>query len=559
MPRDESERQVDRRTLLKAVGGAAVTVSVAGCGGTQSTPTEGDGGDDGGMDGDTDTSDNTGDDTDDTPTDDGGDGGDGTFEVGVTMGQMDSGLDPHDHAETNTDIIVSQAYEGLLGRDKEGGIVASLATEWERVEAGTARFTLRDGVTFHNGDELTSEDVRYSIRRIELEDVGGALPQAGDLVGAGSLDSVEAGDGEVTVNFASLNPIVFQLFATNGQVMQQSWVEENGSDFTNRNVNGTGPFQMSNYESGTEVVFEPYEDYWQETAGVDELTINASSESSTRVNRLLAEESDIVTNVPPQEVSRVEGSDVASVNPVPSTRIIFLQMRYDLEPFSSVQFRQAMNYAVDVESIIENVLNGFGSITGQPTLEQFTGYNPDVDPYPYNPDEAERLVDESGHAGAEITLQTPIGRYLRDVEIAQAAANQIDSLSNVSCELQQREFNSLVQDVTAPNLEDRPPFTLLGWGNGEFDASQTIIPLLTSGGPLTILENDEIDSLMADAQNAADPADREQILQEANQRLHELAPWVFLHQQFSVYGVSDDIEWQPRSDEIIDPYTATQN
>ncbi|TKX51971.1 peptide ABC transporter substrate-binding protein, partial [Halorubrum sp. SP3] len=109
----------------------------------------------------------------------------------------------------------------------------------------------------------------------------------------------------------------------------------------------------------------------------------------------LAEETDIVTNVPPNEVSRVNSSDVATINSVPSARIIFLQMRYDVEPFSSQQFRQAMNYAVDVESIIENVLNGFGNITGQPTLEGHVGYNPDIDPYPYDPDEAERLVEES--------------------------------------------------------------------------------------------------------------------------------------------------------------------
>ncbi|MEF8907346.1 MAG: ABC transporter substrate-binding protein, partial [Haloarculaceae archaeon] len=455
MPRDESESKVDRRTLLKAVGGAAATVSIAGCGGAQSTPTEGDdGGDDTGGD-DTGGDDTGGDDTggEETETDE---GGDETFSVGVTMGQMDSGLDPHDHAETNTDIIVSHAYEGLMDRDKEGGIIAALATEWERVEAGTARFTLRDGVTFQNGDELTSEDVRYSIRRIELEEVGGALPQDGDLVGAGNLAGVEAGDGEVTVNFEGLNPIVFQLFATNGQIMQQSWVEENGGDFINRNINGTGAFQLSSYQSGNEVVLEPYEDYWGEGAAADEVTLNASSESSTRVNRLLAEETDIVTNVPPQEVSRVQDSDVASVNPVPSTRIIFLQMRYDIEPFSSQQFRQAMNYAVDVGSIIDNILQGFGDITGQPTLSQFTGHNPDIEPYGHDPAEAERLVDESGHAGVDITLQTPIGRYLKDVEIAQAAANQIDSLSNVNCQLQQREFNSLVQDVTAPNIEDRP-------------------------------------------------------------------------------------------------------
>jgi len=289
------------------------------------------------------------------------------------------------------------------------------------------------------------------------------------------------------------------------------------------------------------------------------VTLNSSTESSTRVNRLLAEESDIVTNVPPQEVSRVENSDVASISAVPSTRIIFLQMRYDVEPFSSQSFRQAMNYAVDVESIIENILSGFGSITGQPTLDAFVGHNPDIEPYPHDPAEAERLVEESGHAGAEITLQTPIGRYLADVEIAQAAASQIDSLSNVTCEVQQRDFASLVQDLTTGNIEDKPHFNLLGWGNGEFDASQTITPLLTTGAALTVLENDTVDQYMEDAANEADPEAREEILQEANAFLNDLAPWVFMHQQFSVYGVSNRIDWEPRADEMIDPYRASPN
>ena len=554
----EDTTDVDRtRRRFLTFAGASGAAALAGCVGG------GDDGDDGDSDtGDSDTGDSETSETGDSET---GDDDTGDSEepqdvtVGVTMGQMDSGLDPHDHAETNTDIIVSQSYEGLMGRDPEGAVVAALATEWERVEAGTARFTLRDGVTFHNGDEVTPEDVRFSIRRIELEEVGKAFPQQGDLVGAGSLDSVEAGDGEVTVNFAGLNPIVFALFATNGQVMQQSWVEENGEGFINRNMNGTGPFQLANYEQGNEVLVERYDDYWDEPAPVDQVSLTASSEASTRVNQLLAEESDIVTNVPPQEVSRVENSDVASMSPVPSTRVIFLQMRYDVEPFSSQQFRQAMNHAVNNQGIIENVLNGFGAVSAQPTLSQFTGHNPDIEPYEHDPERAEQLVEESGFAGVEITLETPIGRYLRDVDVAQAAANQIDSLSNVTCNLEQREFNSLVQDVTASNIEDRPKFNLLGWGNGEFDASQTIIPLLTSDGPLTVLKNDEIDGLIEDAQSEPDIEQRNQILQETNQRLHELAPWVFMHQQFSLYGVSNRINWEPRPDELIDPYRASTN
>ena len=548
MSQDDTSQSVDRRRFLKAAGGAAAAVGVAGCsggGGAETTTAEEPAAE---TEGETETEETEPEETETESQS-------GSFDVGVTMGQMDSGLDPQDHAETNTDIIVSQAYEGLMGRDKDGSIVAALATEWERVEPGTVRFTLREDVTFHNGDPLTAEDVAYSVRRIFFDDVGIASPQKNDL---GVIESVEPGNGEVTVNFDGLNPIAFQLFATNGQIMQRSWVEDNGRDFINRNMNGTGPFQFASYDSGNEVVVERYEEYWDDPAAVDSVTLNSSTESSTRVNRLLAEESDIVTNVPPQEISRVQNSDVATITPVPSTRIIFLQMRYDLEPFSSQQFRQAMNHAVDVGSIVENVLNGFGEVTAQPTLSIFTGHNPDLEPYPQDKARAEQLVEESGHAGAEITLQTPIGRYLKDVEVAQAAANQIDSLSNVSCELQQREFSSLVQDITTGKLEDKPAFNLLGWGNGEFDAAQTIIPLLTTQGSLTILENEEVDGLIQEAQNEPDREARAEILRECNELLHDLAPWVFMHQQFSVYGVSSDIDWEPRADELIDPYTASQ-
>ena len=550
MTRESGSRDVDRRTFLKLAGGAGATVAVAGC--------TGDGGDGGG------TTTTTGGDGGTTTTagdGDGGDGGDGdgdggteSFELVVTQGQMDSGLDPQDHSETPTDNIVRQAYEGLLDRDAEGAVIEGLATEWNRVEAGTVTFTLREGVTFHNGDALTAEDVVFSIRRIVDDDVGIASTQKNDL---GAVTEVTASDGEVTVNFDGLNPIAFQLFATNGDIMQKSWVEENSRDYINRNTNGTGPFTATSYDSGNEVVFERFDDYWKGPAAATKVTFNAASESSTRVNRLLQGETDITVNVPPQDINRVQNSDAATVTPVPSTRVLFCFMRYDVEPFTSQEFRQAMNYAIDLDSIIQNVLNGFGAPTGQPTLEPFVGYNPDVDPYPYDPDQAESLVEESGFSGASITLQTPIGRYLKDVEIAQAVSNQIDQLSNVSCELQQREFSALVQDLTTGNIEDKPPFSLLGWGNGEFDAAQTIIPLLTSDGALTTFKNDEIDGLIADAQSEPDQEARVEILREANARLHDLAPWVFLNRQFSLYGQSTRMNWTARSDEAIDVYTAS--
>jgi peptide/nickel transport system substrate-binding protein len=134
------EERLDRRTFLKYGGAAATTVAIAGC-------QSGDGGD--GED---------------------GDSGDGEempdFPVWITQGNMPSGLDPHDHRETPTDVVMLHAYEGVLTRNADGEVQTNLATEYERVEEGHVRFTIREDVQFHNGDDLTPGDVAYTINRI---------------------------------------------------------------------------------------------------------------------------------------------------------------------------------------------------------------------------------------------------------------------------------------------------------------------------------------------------------------------------------------------------------
>ncbi|MFC7139231.1 ABC transporter substrate-binding protein [Halosimplex aquaticum] len=548
-------RDIDRRSFLKLTGTAAGAAAVAGCSDSGGTPTDGggdggdgatgDGGDgDGGGDG------GTGTDTatpmpepetreeylqranrvlhDEAPwiylnrqysvygksadvnwqarRDERIDGSaieptGGKTSVRITQSKMDSGLDPHDHRETPTDNIVLQAYEGLLGRDREGKVVQKLATGYERVEDGKVRFQLRSGVSFHSGDSLTKEDVAFSINRIVKSDVGGLeSPQSDQLAGVTGAQPAD-GDSAVVVESDGINPIVFALFATYCDVMNKSWVQDNDSATINSQMDGTGPFQLSNYEQDVEVVFERYGDYWGDQAPAEQLTITAASEASTRVNQLLSGETDVIVNVPPQNISQVRDADNADISAVASTRVIYNAMVYNKEPFDSVEFRRAMNYAVDLKSIVDNVLSGFADQTGQPTLEGFTGYNPDLDPYPYDPEEAQRLVEESGYAGAEIELHTPSGRYLKDLEIAQAVVNYIDELENVSASVNQRDFGNLTDALLDGDISTGPAFYLIGWGNATFDASQTIIPLLTSDGALTSLENDRVDELMNQAQS----------------------------------------------------------
>nr|WP_148415242.1 ABC transporter substrate-binding protein [Haloferax sp. KTX1] len=540
----DTNSHISRRSYIKLAGGAAASAALAGCSGGGGEETETTETTTGGEETETDETTTTTDDS-------------GSFDVTITQGQMPSGLDPQDHRETTTDIVVLHAYEGVLTRDAAGSIQTSLATNYERIDGENAvRFDLREDVTFHNGDELTPADVAYSINRVVDEEVGFASPQSDQLAGVAGAEVIE-GENAVRVNNASLNPIVFSEFATYLDVMQQSWVEENDKAYISQHMNGTGPFQLDSYTEDEEVVLTAYEDYWREPAAVDTLTFRAASEASTRVNQLLQGETDLIVNVPPQEVQRVTNSDNARVAAAPSTRIIYNGMRYDVEPFDSMEFRQAMNYAIDLESIVQNVLGGFGAQTGQPTLPEFVGHDPDIDPYPYDPDQAEQLVEESGYAGAEIELHTPVGRYLKDLEVAQAVAGYIDELPNVTATVRQRDFGSLVDELLAGSIEARPPWFLIGWGEATFDGGLVMEALLASEGTLTTWQNEEFDALLEQAGNQSGE-EREATLQEANAMAHEQCPWIFLNQQYSVYGVSNVIAWEARSDERIDAYAMSQ-
>ncbi|MBC9987126.1 peptide ABC transporter substrate-binding protein [Haloferax sp. Atlit-47N] len=539
----DNTSHTSRRSYIKLAGSAAAAAALAGCTGN------------GGEESETAETTTGGDETETAETTTTEDSG--SFDVTITQGQMPSGLDPQDHRETSTDIVVLHAYEGVLTRDAAGSIQTALATNYERIDGENAvRFDLREGVTFHNGDELTPEDVAYSINRVVDEEVGFASPQSDQLAGVSGAEVIE-GENAVRVNNASLNPIVFSEFATYLDVMQRSWVEENDKAYISQHMNGTGPFQLDSYTEDEEVVLTAYEDYWREPAAVDTLTFRAASEASTRVNQLLQGETDLIVNVPPQEVQRVTNSDNARVAASPSTRIIYNGMRYDVEPFDSMEFRQAMNYAIDLESIVQNVLEGFGTQTGQPTLPEFVGHNPDLDPYPYDPDQAEQLVEDSGYAGAEIELHTPVGRYLKDLEVAQAVAGYIDELPNVTATVRQRDFGSLVDELLAGSIEARPPWFLIGWGEATFDGGLVMEALLSSDGTLTTWQNEEFDALLEQAGNQSGE-EREATLQEANAMAHEQCPWIFLNQQYSVYGVNDAIAWEARSDERIDAYAMSQ-
>ncbi|WP_440771426.1 ABC transporter substrate-binding protein [Natronorubrum sp. DTA28] len=474
--------------------------------------------------------------------------GDGDDEFVVTQGEFASTVDPNNHNDSPTYNVLDQVYEPLWNITHEGELEERIVTEWDHPDDNTMELTIRDDVVFHDGEEMTASDVAYTINRAVDEEVGITSEQADRYPGVTGAEAED--ETTVLVEHESVPSIVEFNVATVATVVSEEWMEDREQP-ENEELNGTGPYQVEDYTPGEEIILTTFDDYWGDVPDIGRVRFRGADQASTRVSELETGESDLIVNVPPSDVATFDNVDDAEIREVTSLRNIFLVMPNDDEPFDSQEFRQAMNYAVDVDAIITNVLDGFGEPSTQPVPEGIFGYNEDLDPYPHDLDEAESLVEDSGYAGAEITLESPEGRYLNDTEVAETAAQQINELDNVDCNFQITDFESLTESSLDADPSTSPDFFLIGWGNPTYDADYGLAPWFVEGQAAYNFVDEDIEEKILESQQTADPDEREELLQEINADLYEAAPWVYLHREESIYGIRSDVDWDPRADESI--------
>jgi len=503
---------MDRRTLLKLTGVAGLSAgmgSIAGCLGEE-----------------------------------------GPDEFVITQGELAANADPNDHNATPAYNVFDPVYEPLFEMTPDGELQERVVTDWEHTDDDEITLTIRDDVVFHNGEEMTASDVAYTVNRQVDEEVGIPSPQADGMTG---ITGAEAPDDTTVVVEHEVSPVLAETgLGVFGRVVSEEWMEDQDQPVAD-DMNGTGPYQMVEFVGEDYALYEAFDDYWGEEPAFEQLRLQMISSNSTRIADLETEASDVVTDVPPSDVFDIDEQDGLEVRNITSFRNIFLVMPNDEEPFDSQAFRQAMNYAVDTEAIIDNIHDGFGEPMSQPVPSEHFGFNPDLDPYPHDPDEAEALVEESGYEDVEIELTCPDGRYLNDTDVAEFAASQIDDLDNVNCEAEIIPFEDLTEMTLDGDLGTAPEFFLIGWGNPTYDADYGLVPWFVEGQAANNFNDEELEEMILESREIEDEAEREAHLQEVMAEIHELSPWVFLYNQESIYGVRSDLEWEPRNDERINP------
>jgi peptide/nickel transport system substrate-binding protein len=464
-------------------------------------------------------------------------------QIVIAQGGDPSTLDPHMHAENFTFAVVHHIYDHLVRRFVKAGKLThepGLATSWSTLDPTAWEFKLRRGVKFHNGEDFNAEATKYSIERVLNPDQKARWRWA-----FAEIDRVEIID-DYTIRIITKRPLptLITNLAFAMPIVPPKYMRERG-DVATRPV-GTGPFKFVRWRKDDELVLEANDSYWRGAPKVKTVVFRPIPDETTRVASLVTGQVDIARGVPPSLVGQIQDSPRAKVMKIPGALNIHITLDTLKEgPLRDRRVRQAINYGVDKESIIKNVLEGNGFAVGGPLTPVMFGYDPEVKPYPYDPERAKRLLTEAGYdQGLSLMLNSPSGRYLKDKEVAEAVAGQLQKIG-VRVPVAVHEWGSYVSKWP----DALSPMYMLGWA-GTWDADGILYPLLRSGQRFARWANPDFDRLIEAARNTLDQAERVKLYSQASRLAHDEGAWLFLFHGVDIYGVNRAVmDWEPTSDE----------
>ncbi|MHB8647001.1 MAG: ABC transporter substrate-binding protein [Thermomicrobiales bacterium] len=477
---------------------------------------------------------------------------------------LTTGTDPQTHGGTIAESRLRHIYEPLVKVERDGKtLTPALATAWKQLDTNTLQFTLRQNVTFHNGEPFNADTVKYSINRPLDPKNNAALRTT-----YSTIDRVDVVD-KYTVNIHTAQPDPALLLKMTGFSMVQvspTWTEANGVGGVMKEGNGTGPYKFKSWSPGQDLVVEAFDGYWGNKPVIKNVRMKTISEPATRVAALRSGDVNIAKDMPPEEVAGINSGGRQTARSVASNRIPFYIMEIRKPPTDNQKVRQAINYAVDWDSIIQGILLGNGTRVATVLAPWHVGFDPTLKPYPYDPDKAKSLLVEAGVPnGVDLNIWFLQGRYMKDSEVAQAVAQQLTKVG-IRTKPNLLDPNLFSQKNLAKQLDG---LMFASWGNWIFDADNTLYPNFSKAVRDTINKgqgqssypyfNEQFDTLISQARVEVDPTKRNQLYAQAQKVFFDDGACLFMYQLTDIYGVDNWIKWEPRFDEMIWAHDMTYN
>lgn len=455
----------------------------------------------------------------------GGTGSDGTSTSGeaVTGGELVVGisqdlgdsLDPYQMTAAGTREVLFNVYEGLVKPTSTGEYVPAVASDSTVSEDGlTYTFPLREGVLFHNGEEVTTDDVIYSFETCAETTVDTALAAA-----LSAVESVTADGNTITVTLSEANP---DFLSYVGMVYI---VPDDYTDQATAPV-GTGPFRFVSRSVQQNLVMEKFADYWGEGASLDKVTFQIFEDSNALMSALSAESVDMAVHLTIDQVNTIgEGTYKTLEGTMNLVQALYLNN--NVEPFNNEQVRQALCYAIDVDEIMELTAEGHGTKVGTSIYPAFTKYYDENlnDAYPYDTEKAKELLAQAGYPdGFSMTITVP-SNYTPHMNVAEVIVEQLSRVG-ITATINPVEWETwLSETYMGRDFES----TVVGFDASNLSAGALLNRWVsTDGNNMINYNNPEYDSLMAQAAATTDDAQQTDLYKQAAALLSETAANVYI-------------------------------
>ena len=445
-------------------------------------------------------------------------------------------LDPHGSNDSPSSNVRTQIYDTLVYFDEEMELQAGLATDWEAVDETTWRFTLREGVTFHDGEPFNAEAVQASLERVSDEEFGSERYFLYDMITEVNVVDEYTVDVVTEYPFA---PILSHLAHDGGGMISPAAVEEAGYDEVE--PIGTGPFMLESWEPGDELVLVRNDNYWGDPVNLDSITFQVVPEESTRLALVETGDAHVAQFEQPANQARVEGAQGMDLMLYDSLSLDYIGMNTEREPYDDILVRQAISMAIDRETMVDGILEGAGIPAIGPLSPLVFGFSDDVDTLEYDPDGARELLAEAGYEdGFETTLWT--NDNARRMEIAEIVQNDLADIG-IDVQIEVLEWGAYL-DETAEGNHD---MFILGWVTVTGDADYGLYALFHSDnhgavGNRSFYSNDEVDALLDEGRLEPDMEERRRIYAEVQNALVPEAPHINLYHPRWMVAVNEAVE-----------------
>jgi peptide/nickel transport system substrate-binding protein len=483
--------------------------------------------------------------------------------IRIALGNDADTLDPHEIDSQESQSIARLLWGTLYSVSSDGKLTPYFAQSYSMSEDGKSfTFKLRPDLACENGARLTARDVAYSFDHVADpamkytgHEAGFVLP-ALQYIGAHVID-----DLTVTFSLKTYNPIALGLLA-DMYIFCRANYQAMSKEQASTHVSATGPYRLVEWAHDDHILLERNKAYSLPVPAYDQVLFRIIPEGSTRSAELIAGNVDIITGVAPDQIDPINNSDTAKVETVASIRRIYVGFnqsdRFLSAPGGKAirdpRVRRALQYAVDVPTLCSALLRipCVRPATMIFPANDLTGIKAD----PYDPDLAERLLDQAGYSRQadgtrfEITLQTPRGRYPNDTNIALAIAQFLGDIG-VKTKVDIVDFASVFVPLSRKHAAG--PLFLMGTSGASWSALYDIsdLPSPDGGANYTNFSDPDFFAGWKRIEQTRDPARQNDIIRDMMTVFHDRGTWLLLYFLPDVYGVSNRIRWQPRADEII--------